>query len=179
MKNIIDKTILFTFYILCFIAFWCLVYDLPCFITSLFTDEKIDANYTFLSFAFCIFILGYVLNYYHKIHADEEHKKSIESLLELRTIDSIHKFDYSKLHNIESISLSGKFLKIFLKNTITLDVPILDFHVIDNQDMLNDLDDFITNQIKSPSESEKILYQYNINNKLLSYLRDVKIKSCS
>ena len=61
IKKIFDKIILGIFTLLCLYAFFLLVDNLPIALNFLFNTNIFNKG---ISFFFCIFILGYILNYF-------------------------------------------------------------------------------------------------------------------
>lgn len=71
MKKFIDNIILGLFYIGCLIAFFLLVCELPNLMNDLF-NTTIFENTTTISFFFCVFILGYSINYLDSLKDKEK-----------------------------------------------------------------------------------------------------------
>lgn len=77
MKNFFDKLIVSIFYILCILAFFLVVFELPNLLNTLFNTD-IFSGTTTISFIFCVFILGYTLNYFENRKHNEEIEKELK-----------------------------------------------------------------------------------------------------
>ena len=74
LKSICNKIIITIFTLLELFGFLLVVNELPNFLNTFFATN-IFAGTTHLSFVFCVFILGYSLNYFNGIKKDAENKK--------------------------------------------------------------------------------------------------------
>ncbi len=76
MKNLFDKLIIGIFYVLCIIGFFLVVCELPNLLNNLFNTNIFEGTTT-ISFIFCVFILGYTLNYFENRKHNEEIEKEL------------------------------------------------------------------------------------------------------
>lgn len=152
MKQVLDKIILVIFYILCLIAFFALIEQLPIFISSF---SKVDINKNIILFLL-ILITGYTANYY----LSENKRKNELEYIKLQTVKNIYTYDYNNLEIIQRIEFS-QFNKvhIFLLNNYNFNIELENFIYIDNQKKLKNLDNFI-NSLKYETEEMAIPFKY-------------------
>ena len=152
MKQVLDKIILVIFYILCLIAFFSLIEQLPIFISSF---SNMDINKNIILFLL-ILIIGYTANYY----LSENEKKGELEYVKLQTVKNIYTYDYNNLEIIQKIEFS-QFNKvhIFLLNNYSFNIELENFIYIDNQEALEGLDNFINN-LKYETEEMSIPFKY-------------------
>ena len=163
MKQVLDKVILSIFYILCLIAFFALIEQLPILISHFF-DININ-GFNLVIFFLLAFIIGYVVNYY----SNENNKNKILEQNKLQAIKNIYSFDYSNLKIIQKIELS-EFNKIhfILKNGYNIYVELETFKCINTPKLLEELDNFI-NTLKYEVE-EQIVISIKYERDITEYL---------
>ena len=151
MKQVLDKIILLIFYILCLIAFFTLIEQLPMLISHFF-DININ-DFKLVIFFLLAFIVGYIMNYY----SNENNKNKILVQNKLQTIKNIYSFNYSNLKIIQKIELSEfNKIRLILKNGYNIDVELENFICINTPKLLEELDNFI-NTLKYEGQEQIVI----------------------
>jgi len=182
IKMIFDKIIIGIFYILCVVAFFMVVVDLPYSICAIIGYNEYDGGWEITSFFVCCALLGYVVKYYEEKQNDEFYKINTKHIEELTALENFYKLNNFKGTFITKIVLTEfRKIEILILNKYNVTFELYLFSNIKTEEDFLKLDSYIAEYVKqnpynlgSEYKGKEIIYSSHLESFIEEYLKTNK-----
>lgn len=177
IKIFFDKIIMGIFIVLCAIAFFLFVVELPAFLNEFFNTTVFENN-KYIIFFICVVLLVYVMNYYRK----KRSKEKLEIILK-HTDEMIGLDNFWKLHECETTAITNREVTSFFKikfiinRKYSVEIPIELFAKIETSKDLARLDNYIIENFNENIGKQKMIVEMELRDLIEEYLNKYETKN--